>query len=54
METITQQLHKMAEQICDDYCKYRELVLEECEDPDEANEYLIHNHCNDCPLSKVV
>ena len=35
-------IDRAAEQICDDYCKFRELI---------KNEDILHNICEGCPLN---
>lgn len=51
--TITEQIENVKEQICDKYCKFPELSEQTIDDPDEAFEWLQHNHCNDCPLNRL-
>jgi hypothetical protein len=51
--TISEQLEKVAEEICDSYCKYPEKVRQECGDTDEAFEHLTKTICSRCPLSRL-
>lgn len=51
--TITEQFEAIKEQMCDDYCKFRELSFEENKDPDDAYEWLQNNHCEHCPLGRL-
>ncbi len=51
--TISEQMLKIQESMCDKYCKYPELSKETISDPDEAFEWLQHNYCEDCPLQKL-
>ena len=51
--TITEQIENVKEQICDKYCKFPELSEQTIDDPDEAFDWLQHNHCNDCPLNRL-
>lgn len=39
--------------ICDDYCRFREEALYKHKDPDEAEEWLLDNYCEDCPLGRL-
>lgn len=51
--TIHEQLEKITEEICDEYCKYPEKVRQECGDADKAFDKLLEKHCNRCPLSRL-
>lgn len=53
IKTITQQLEEICGEICDNYCKYPELSLETHKDPDEANEWMMNNCCEKCPLMRL-
>lgn len=52
-KTNQEQLHELADVICDKYCKYPEIALGERKDPDEANELLWETYCVGCPLSML-
>jgi hypothetical protein len=51
--TVTQQLEKIKEDICDNYCKYPEKYLEEIKNPDEAMTEMYERVCENCPLNKL-
>ena len=53
IKTITKEFEEIKEQICDKYCKFPELSEQTIDDPDEAFDWLQHNHCNDCPLNRL-
>ena len=46
-------IDEVRETICDDYCKYRDEALSKYKDPDEAQEWLEVNSCDDCPFNKI-
>ncbi len=52
--TIPEQLNKIAEEICDSYCKYPDLVKDKFEDPDEAMEWIGDTYCAECPIYKNI
>ena len=52
-ETITQQLETIKEDICDEYCKWSERYRELYEDPDKANERMLGEVCEICPLQRI-
>ena len=52
--TIPEQLNKIAEEICDSYCKYPDLVKKKFEDPDEAMEYIGNTYCSGCPIYRNI
>lgn len=47
MESITQQIAEVAEDICDNFCKWRDTCDDNCE-----CEWIRSG--NDCPLDKIV
>lgn len=51
--TVTQQLEKVKEDICDNYCKYPEKYLEKIKDPDKAMNEMWEHICENCPLNKL-
>lgn len=52
--TIPEQLNKIAEEICDSYCKYPDLAKDKFEDPDEAMEYIGDTYCSGCPIYRNI
>ena len=52
--TIPEQLNKIAEEICDSYCKYPDLAKKKFEDPDEAMEWIGDTYCAGCPIYKNI
>ncbi len=52
--TIAEQLNVIAEEICDSYCKYPDLMKQKFEDPDEAMDYIGDTYCVNCPLYKNI
>lgn len=45
MRTVTQQLDRIAEEICENYCKY----------PDQYKDYdeMLNDVCDGCPLNRL-
>ena len=48
------EIEEITERICDSYCKYPELYLCYYHDPDEANENMMREKCEHCPLNEVI
>lgn len=51
--TITEIIEDVKENICEDYCKYTEQYLSCYKDPDEAQEKLLADMCQYCPLTRL-
>lgn len=52
--TITEQFEVIKEKMCGGYCKYPEVAERlSIGDPDEAQEWLKDNFCNNCPLKEL-
>ena len=51
--SITEIIEDVKENICDDYCKYTEQYRSCYKDPDEAQEKLLSDMCNYCPLCRL-
>ena len=51
--TIGEQMEAIKEDICRDYCKHTEAYLSTYKDPDEAEEKLLADMCNFCPLTRL-
>lgn len=51
--TIAEQVEAAREQICSRYCKYTEAYLGKYKDVDEAQERLLADMCNFCPLCRL-
>lgn len=51
--TIAEQIAAVREKICDDYCKYTEQYLGCYKDPDEAQEKLLADMCQYCPMREL-
>lgn len=49
MNKATEILQRIADILCDDYCKHREECYAQNKDPDDA-EKALEKFCNDCPL----
>lgn len=46
---------EIADDICDNICRWREKALQENKDPDEAEKWLERNHCSaDCPVVRMM
>lgn len=52
-KTVTELLQGIADEICENYCKYPEKCAAEKSDPDEAEDLLYLNYCTNCPMSRV-
>ena len=48
-KTITQQIQEVADDFCDNYCKYPDIWDEE----KEGCELSESDHCRNCPLSRL-
>ena len=53
-KTIVRQIEQIAEDICDNYCKYPELYAAQYKDPDESESRLLSEKCDNCPLLRLV
>ena len=53
MSEITKIIEEVREEICSDYCKYTEEYLSKYKNPDEANERMLADKCNFCPLGRL-
>ena len=51
--TIAEQVEAVKELICRDYCKHTEAYLGKYKDVDEAQERLLADMCNFCPLCRL-
>ena len=52
--TISEQLNKIAEEICDSYCKYPDIAGEKFDNPDEAMDWISDTYCVNCPIYKNI
>lgn len=53
MKSATKLIEEAADEICKNYCKYREQYAEKYQDPIDAEEMLESEQCDLCPLSKL-
>lgn len=51
--TVTEQLNEVRRQICDNYCKYMDMVLETHQSPDLDMDYLQETYCATCPMNEL-
>ena len=51
--SISEQIEVIKAAICRGYCKHTEEYLSLYKDPDEAEEKLLADMCNFCPLSRL-
>ena len=51
--TIPEQIAAVREKICDEDCKYTEQYLGCYKDPDEAQERLLADICQYCPMREL-
>lgn len=51
--TIPEQIAAVREKICDAYCRYTEQYLSCYKDPDEAQEKLLADMCQYCPMREL-
>ena len=48
-------LEQIADEVCDNVCRWRERALQENKNPDDAQEWLERNYCNSgCPISRLM
>lgn len=52
--TIGEQLDRIAEEMCDKYCKYPELCKQQEKDPKLADEMLMNVYCEHCPMTREI
>ena len=53
-KTITQLLQEIADDFCENYCKYPDVCMSERKDPDEAEDLLYSEYCNKaCPFNRL-
>ena len=52
-KTVTELLTWIEEQICDNYCKYYDVCLNEKKDPEDAEDMLYLEYCAKCPFSRL-
>lgn len=52
--TITEQLEKLADDVCDEICKYPERYAESYADKEEALEHMMCEKCENCPLARYI
>ena len=54
-ETVHQIMIKVIDEICDNYCKYPEMLLSKHpgEDEDMLEELLYDEYCAKCPLNRL-
>lgn len=50
---IIDQLQKIADEMCDKYCKYPEQYESQYDDTDEAWDKMMCEVCDNCPLNKL-
>jgi hypothetical protein len=50
---VVETLTALCEEICDNYCRFPELYLNEHKDPDEATD-LCKEKCENCPINKII
>lgn len=51
--TVTEQLNEVRRQICDNYCKYMDMVLGTHQSPDLDMDYLQETYCATCPMNEL-
>ena len=52
-KTVTEILEEIEKEICDNYCKYPDVCMEEVKDPDEAEDMLYDTYCVKCPFNRI-
>lgn len=52
-KTVTELLIWIENEICDNYCKYQDVCMSECKDPEDAEQMLYEKYCASCPLSRL-
>lgn len=52
-KTVTEIIESVKEDMCDRYCKMRDYYLSMYKDPDEANEHMLNEQCDHCPLQRL-
>ena len=50
-----EQFQTVADEVCENVCRWREKALEENKDPDDAQRWLEQNYCNSgCPVMRLL
>ena len=52
-KTVTELLTWIETEICDNYCKYGDVCMSKCQDPEEAEQMLYEEYCAKCPFSRL-
>jgi len=47
-KTVTQIINEVRTEICNDYCKYMDAILEE-----EIYDGILNSRCSNCPLNRL-
>ena len=53
LESANWELNELKEDICDNYCKWPEIVYSMYKDVDDAQRCLETQRCESCPLNKL-
>lgn len=52
-KSIAEIIEDVKTEICDNYCKFPEMVMSMVKDIDAAEDELYRKHCDSCPLSRL-
>lgn len=53
-KTVSKILEEVTEEMCNKYCKFPEEYFSKYKDEEEAEEKLYSEHCENCPLNKLI
>ena len=53
MPRITDEIIEICNEFCDNYCKYPELYRSVYKDTDEAEDKLLFERCEHCPIDRI-
>lgn len=53
-QTVSEIMALFKSDICDHYCKYPELYESKYTDSDEALDAMMEDHCDRCPLNRLM
>lgn len=53
-KSVSKIMEEVIEAICDKHCKFPEEYFSKYKDEEEAEEKLYSEHCENCPLNKLI
>lgn len=53
MPTVSELMQEIVDDICDNYCKWWDYYCKSYKDVEDAEEHLLSDHCDNCPLNRL-